>query len=85
MGGNKGYHSGRAERGNRGSAEWVIEKAAWRRWYLSLSLEDGKALMFCPLNLLSLPGNVPMIWLDSVRPFGWMHSGREGKEGCSGQ
>lgn len=62
----------------------MIEKNAWRGWYLSPSLEDGKALMLCPLILLPLPGNVPIIWLDSVRPFGWMHSGREGKEGSSG-
>lgn len=68
-----------------GSAEWMIEKNAWRGWSLSLSMKDGKALMLCPLILLSLPGNVPIIWLDSVRPFGWLHSGREGKEGRSGQ
>lgn len=52
---------------------------------MSLSLEDGKSLRLCPLILLSLLGNVPIICLDSVRPFGWMHSGREGKEESSGQ
>lgn len=34
---------------------------------------------------LSLPGSVPVICLDSVKPFGWMNSGRDGREGCSGE
>lgn len=36
--------------------------------------------------ILSLPGSVPVICLDSLlKPFGWMKSGRDGREGCSGE
>lgn len=58
----------------------MIEKPSWRRWYWNLSLEDNKALMLCPLILLSLPGNVPIIWLDSVRPFGYIVAEKERKD-----
>lgn len=58
----------------------MIEKPSWRRWYWNLSLEDNKALMLCPLILLSLPGNVPIIWLGSVRPFGCRVAEKERKD-----
>lgn len=49
----------------RGSSEWMTEKAAWRRWHLSLGLEDGKVLMLGLLIFLSLLGSEPVVWLDS--------------------
>ena len=49
----------------RGSVEWMNDKAGWRMWHLSLHVEDEKVLTFGLLIFLSLPGSVRLhtVWL----------------------